>query len=38
MLTTEEGARTPFVVTQMKTLEEGGHTGRFFRNEAPVVW
>lgn len=38
MLTTEEGARTPFAVTQMKNLEEGGHTGRFFRNEAPVVW
>eukprot|EP00903_Cladosiphon_okamuranus_P011691 g10996.t1 len=38
MLTTEEGARTPFIVTQTKNLEEGGHTGRFFRNGAPVAW
>ena len=37
-LTTEEGARTPFMLTQMKNLEDGGHTGRFFRNEALSEW
>eukprot|EP00752_Nemacystus_decipiens_P012218 g10832.t1 len=37
-LTTEEGARTPFMLTQMKSLDEGGYTGRFFRNEALSEW
>lgn len=38
MLTPEQGARTPFMVTQMKSLDEGGHAGRFFRNEALSIW
>ncbi|CAM9893132.1 unnamed protein product [Pylaiella littoralis] len=37
-LTPEEGARTPFMLTQMKNAEDGGLTGRFFRKEALSEW
>ncbi|CAN0462792.1 unnamed protein product [Ectocarpus sp. 12 AP-2014] len=37
-LTPEEGARTPFMLTQMKSVDEGGLTGEFFRREALAEW
>lgn len=39
-LTPEEGARTPFMLTQMPTEKGsgGGLTGEFFRNEALAEW
>ncbi|CAN0057763.1 unnamed protein product, partial [Laminaria digitata] len=37
-LTPEEGARTPFMLSQMKDVAEGGVTGGFFRKEALAQW
>lgn len=43
-LTPEEGARTPFMLTQLKGVGEagsdgnGGETGGFFQREALAVW
>ncbi|CAM9596057.1 unnamed protein product, partial [Ascophyllum nodosum] len=37
-LSPEEGARTPFMLTQMKDLAKGGVTGGFFQREALSRW
>ncbi|CAM9978722.1 unnamed protein product [Sphacelaria rigidula] len=37
-LSPEQGARTPYMLTQMKSLKEGGVTGKFFQREAISEW